>query len=151
MKKVQGFQRRMPRQARAQATVDSILEAAAQVLQRGGHDAFNTNSVAERAGVSIGTLYQYFPDKDAILVAVAHREMRKPEMPLQKTLMAALVRALENLLGAGRNAGVARNRRAVATVKSDVERILFHVEDVLLSWVTVPLPMQPARVRKLAR
>src|SRR5207344_2490103 len=111
MKKFEGFQRRRPRQARAQATVDSILEAAAQVLQRAGHEGFNTNAVAERAGVSIGTLYQYFGHKDAILVAVARREMGKPDLPLQTSLMAALVRALENLLGAGRNTGVARNRR----------------------------------------
>ena len=147
MKKVQGFQRRMPRQARAQATVDSILEAAAQVLQRGGVESFNTNAVAERAGVSIGTLYQYFPDKDAILVAVARREMMKPEMSLSKALVAALVRALENLLGGGRRASATRNRR----VRSDVERMLFQVEDVLMSWVTVPLPMQPIPVRKRAR
>ena len=151
MKKDQGFQRRNPRQARAQATVDSILEAATQVLQRGGVAAFNTNAVAERAGVSVGTLYQYFRDKDAILVAVAQREMSKPEMPLSKVLMAALVRALENLLGSGRTAGVARNRRAAGAIKSDVKRMLFHVEDVLLSWVTVPRPMQPVRVRNRAR
>ena len=151
MKKDQGFQRRKPRQARAQATVDSILEAAAQVLQRGGVDAFNTNAVAERAGVSVGTLYQYFRDKDAILVAVAQREMTRPAMPWHAALMAALARALENLLGSGRNAGVARNRSVAATVKSDVERMLFHVEDVLLSWVAVPLPMRPIRVRNRAR
>jgi AcrR family transcriptional regulator len=146
MKKVQGFQRRTPRQARAQATVDSILEAAAQVLQAGGAARFNTNAVAERAGVSIGTLYQYFPDKGAVLLAVARREMARPEMPLQKTLMAALVGALENLLG--RNAGVTRNRRAVATVKSEVDRVLFHVEDFLLSWIALPMPMQPVKVRR---
>src|ERR1700761_925638 len=116
MKKVQGFQRRMPRQARARATVDSILEAAAQVLQRCGVEGFNTNAVAERAGVSVGTLYQYFRDKDAILVAVARREMARPEMPLSKVLMAALVRALENLLGTGRNAGVTRNRRVATAI-----------------------------------
>ena len=151
MKKIQDFQRRMPRQARAQATMDSILEAAAQVLQRSGVEGFNTNAVAERAGVSIGTLYQYFRDKDAILVAVARRAMGKPELSLQNVLMAALVRALENLLGSGRNAGVTRNRRAAATIKSGVERVLFHVEDVLLSWIAVPLPMQPVRVHGRAR
>jgi len=144
MKKGHGFQRRRPRQARARATVDSILEAAAQVLQRSGVEGFNTNAVAERAGVSVGTLYQYFRDKDALLVAVTRREMAKPETSLQKILVAALVRALENLLG--RNAGAVRNRRAAAAMKSGVERMLFHVEDVLLSWL--PVPMQPVRVRR---
>jgi len=148
MKKVQGFQRRTPRQGRALATVDSILEAAAQVLQRAGADGFNTNAVAERAGVSIGTLYQYFPDKEAILVAVARREMERPQMPLQKTLMAALVGALEKLLGSGRSASVARTRRVAAGIKSDVDRILFHVEETLLSWIVLPMPMQPVKIRK---
>jgi len=148
MKKIQDYQRRTPRQARSQATVDSILEAAVQVLQRGGAARFNTNAVAERAGVSIGTLYQYFADKDAILLEVARREMAKPEMPLQKSLMAALVQALEKLLGAGRNAGLARTRRAAVALKSDVDRILFHVEDRLLSWIVLPTPMQPVKVRR---
>lgn len=148
MKKVQGFQRRTPRQARSQATVVSILEAAAQVLQRA--DRFNTNAVAERAGVSIGTLYQYFKDKDAILVALAHREMAKPEMRPQLSLVAALVRALEKLLGAGRKAGAVRTRRAMAAMRSKVDRVLFHADDVLLSWIVLPMPMPPVKVRRRA-
>lgn len=67
--------RRKPRQARATETVASIVEAAAQILERGGLAAFTTNAVAERAGVSIGTLYQYFADKNALLVALARGEM----------------------------------------------------------------------------
>jgi AcrR family transcriptional regulator len=145
MKKVQDFQRRTPRQARARMTVDSILEAAAQVLERAGPGGFNTNAVAERAGVSVGTLYQYFADKDAILLAVARREIDGPQTSLHKTLMAALVRALENLLG--RNAGAARNRRMA--IKSDVDRIAFQVEEFLLSWIALPMPMhRTARVTR---
>ncbi|MBS0546683.1 MAG: helix-turn-helix transcriptional regulator [Proteobacteria bacterium] len=67
--------RRKPHQARAAATVAAILEGAAQVLEAGGLAAFTTNAVAERAGVSIGTLYQYFADKNALLRAIAEREM----------------------------------------------------------------------------
>lgn len=63
-----------PRQARARASVEAILEAAAQILEAHGEAAFNTNAVAERAGVSIGAVYRYFPDKRAILVALAERE-----------------------------------------------------------------------------
>lgn len=66
-----------PRQARAQASVEAILEAAAQILETGGEAAFNTNAVATRAGVSIGAVYRYFPDKRAILVALAEREQGK--------------------------------------------------------------------------
>lgn len=67
--------RRTPRQARSAGTVASIVEAAAQILERGGLAAFTTNAVAERAGVSIGTLYQYFADKNELLMALARDEM----------------------------------------------------------------------------
>ncbi len=68
--------RRIPRQARAEETVTAIVEGAAQVLEAGGLAAFTTNAVAERAGVSIGTLYQYFGDKQAILRTIAERELK---------------------------------------------------------------------------
>ena len=54
----------------------AILEGAAQILEAGGLAAFTTNAVAERAGVSIGTLYQYFADKNAILLALAKQRDR---------------------------------------------------------------------------
>jgi AcrR family transcriptional regulator len=59
--------RKEPRQARSQATVDAILIAAAELYERLGYDRTTTDAVAERAGVSVGSLYQYFPTKDAIL------------------------------------------------------------------------------------
>ncbi|MBB6254656.1 TetR/AcrR family transcriptional regulator [Nitrospirillum iridis] len=62
--------RKSPRQARAAETVRIILEAAARILEARGLDGFNTNAVAERAGVSIGSLYQYFPGKDALTAAL---------------------------------------------------------------------------------
>ena len=69
------IKRRIPRQVRAGETVELILEATAQILEAGGLPAFTTNAVAERAGVSIGTLYQYFADKNAILLALARQQM----------------------------------------------------------------------------
>ena len=72
-----GIKRRIPRQARAAGTVEAILEGAAQVLEAGGMAVFTTNAVAERAGVSIGTLYQYFTDKQALLRAIAERELKE--------------------------------------------------------------------------
>jgi AcrR family transcriptional regulator len=67
--------RKLPKQARSAATVEAILEAAAQVFERHGYAAATTNRIAARAGVSIGSLYQYFPNKDAILVALVHRHL----------------------------------------------------------------------------
>jgi AcrR family transcriptional regulator len=66
--------RKKPRQARSRETVAVLVEAAAQVFSREGLSA-TTNRIAERAGLSIGTLYQYFPDKDALLRAVAERHV----------------------------------------------------------------------------
>lgn len=65
--------RRTPRQPRSEATVEAILEAAFQLLEAGGVEALTTNHIAERAGVSVGTLYQYFGGKRAILAGLAHR------------------------------------------------------------------------------
>ena len=61
-------------QSRSLATVQAILEAAARVLSRHSLPGFNTNRVAEVAGVSIGTLYQYFPNKEALIGALIERE-----------------------------------------------------------------------------
>jgi AcrR family transcriptional regulator len=69
--------RKEPTQPRARETVAVMLEAAAQVLEAAGRAAFNTNAVAERAGVSIGSLYQYFPGKDALLLALMKREKQR--------------------------------------------------------------------------
>ena len=67
--------RKKPTQARSEWTIEVIFEAAAQILQKQGMDGFNTNAIAKSAGVSIGTLYQYFPNKQAILIAIAKREL----------------------------------------------------------------------------
>ncbi|MDO7213434.1 TetR/AcrR family transcriptional regulator [Acinetobacter nosocomialis] len=69
--------RKRPRQARSVATFEAILEAAARILESLGFAGFNTNTVAELAGVSIGSLYQYFPSKDALIVELIRRERAK--------------------------------------------------------------------------
>ena len=78
--------RRVPRQRRAQASVNFILEAAAQVLEVDDATGFNTNAVADRAGVSIGTLYRYFPDKQSILQALALRETKAHQRAIVNVL-----------------------------------------------------------------
>jgi AcrR family transcriptional regulator len=111
--------RRIPRQARAAETVAAILEGAAQVLEAGGLAAFTTNAVAERAGVSIGTLYQYFADKDALIQAIAERELATTLNKIGESLrgdtdarpeerVRGVVRAMVNAFG-----GRLRARKAV--------------------------------------
>lgn len=66
--------RRRPRQQRAHATIDAIVTAAECVVAREGKRGATTNRIAERAGVSIGSLYQYFPNKQALIEVLQHRE-----------------------------------------------------------------------------
>lgn len=65
--------RKQPLQQRSRETVAVILEAAARVLEERGLEGFNTNAVAERGGISIGSVYQYFPNKDALTLALIAR------------------------------------------------------------------------------
>lgn len=67
------FMRKMPKQARSRRTVERLIVAARTVLVRDGYDAFSTNRVAEQAEVSPGSLYQYFPNKAALVEAVIDR------------------------------------------------------------------------------
>ena len=66
--------RKTPRQPRSARMVEAIVEAAARILETRGLAGFNTNAVAERAGVSVGSLYQYFPSKEALIAALSNRE-----------------------------------------------------------------------------
>jgi AcrR family transcriptional regulator len=63
----------LPRQSRSKATVDAIATAAARILARDGYEGANVNAIAELAGVGIGSLYQYFPSKDALVAEVIKR------------------------------------------------------------------------------
>ena len=65
--------RKTPRQERSRAMVERIIAAGQAVLLRDGYEKASTNRVADEAGISPGSLYQYFPDKDAILAAVIDR------------------------------------------------------------------------------
>src|SRR5690348_6079184 len=67
--------RKRPRQARSKATVDAILDATTRVLLKHGFDGLTTNAVATAAGVSIGSLYQYFPNKEALVAAQIERHI----------------------------------------------------------------------------
>ena len=68
--------RKLPTQGRAKVTVDTILQATAHVLATEGYAKASTNRVAHVAGVSVGSLYQYFPNKDALVLAVAEDHSR---------------------------------------------------------------------------
>jgi AcrR family transcriptional regulator len=119
------IKRRIPRQTRAEETVVAILEGAAQVLERGGLEAFTTNAVADRAGVSIGTLYQYFADKRALLRALAEREM--------KATLAAVATALRGNPGASMEDRVRAMVRAIINAFHGRQRARKAVVQAILS------------------
>src|SRR5687768_6941120 len=96
--------RKRPRQERSKATVDTILAATARVLVKKGFDGLTTNAVAEQAGVSIGSLYQYFPSKEALVAALIEQHIEEMNAAILSELtrvaqlpMAQAVRAVIEL------------------------------------------------------
>jgi AcrR family transcriptional regulator len=81
--------RREPRQARAVDTVQTIFEVVAEIIETDGVEALNTNRIAEQAGIAIGTLYGYFPNKGAILLAMARRELQETQRAIRAAVDAA--------------------------------------------------------------
>lgn len=78
--------RKLPKQERSQATVEAILTATTHILTEGGYDRLTTNRVAELAGVSIGSLYQYFPNKEALIFALAEHHANEMKQLAQHYL-----------------------------------------------------------------
>jgi len=85
--------RKVPRQERARVTVDAILRATAHILRSEGYEACSTNAVARKAGVSIGSLYQYFPSKEALVTALARQHAEKGYALLMQTAQEAATSA----------------------------------------------------------
>ena len=99
--------RRQPTQERALQTIEAIFGATAQIVENDGEAALTTNRVAQVAGVSIGTLYQYFPSKEAVLLAMVERERGRVQQEMQRLLDDAL-----------------EHQRAVREVLQDMVRLL---------------------------
>lgn len=82
--------RTQPRQLRAQTTVDAILIAAEQIITKHGYENATTNRIAELAGVSIGSLYQYFPNKEAVAVALVERIVSRESDRLRDVVISVM-------------------------------------------------------------
>jgi|SRR5579872_817278 len=78
--------RKTPKQDRSRATVEALLEATAHILGRDGYAKLTTNRIADRAGVNIASLYQYFPGKDAIVAELRRRHGSEMRAELRKVL-----------------------------------------------------------------
>lgn len=87
--------RRIPTQARADKTIETILVATAHILRAEGAARLTTNRIAQHSGVSVGSLYQYFPNKEAILLALAERERHALVTRVSTELQRGLPKDLE--------------------------------------------------------
>lgn len=99
LRKTKTTPRKSPKQERSAATVEAILQAATYILLRHGWEGLTTNRIAERAGVNIASLYQYFPNKQSIVIELQRRHVAKareglprfaPELKSQKSLRGML-------------------------------------------------------------
>ncbi len=92
---------RKPVQARAERRRDSLLDAAARLLAREGYEAITTNAIAREAKAGVGTVYDYFPNKEAVLAALLERYRQRLEALLLQTLAAAAQADLDELVDRG--------------------------------------------------
>ena len=119
--------RKLPVQARSAASVDAILEATIQVLLGVGKERLTTTRVAMRAGVSVGTLYQYFPNKSALLQAALRRHMDEVTEAVERVCKEQKGNALQPMATALITAFMAAKMRdaktsvALYSISSDVD------------------------------
>ncbi|MCX7056354.1 MAG: TetR/AcrR family transcriptional regulator [Proteobacteria bacterium] len=90
--------RKQPTQLRARLTVDCILQAAESIITKKGYEYATTNHIAEVAGVSIGTVYQYFPRKEAIVAALVENAVVGSSAPVRQQLLASMHEPLTQCL-----------------------------------------------------
>jgi AcrR family transcriptional regulator len=145
--------RKAPKQARSLETVRIIVEAAARILEQHGQDGFSTNAVAERAGVSIGSLYQYFPRKEALIVALIVRETSRlvsdveaaMAQPTGVAALSALISAaVEHQLRRPTLARLLDFEEARLPYDADAQQVDERIRTVVLNLLSRPdLPRQP--------
>jgi AcrR family transcriptional regulator len=146
--------RKLPQQERSRIAVEAILEATTRILTEEGYEKANTNRIAERAGVSIGSLYQYFPNKDSLMTAlmVQHSEEivelveskltdfydAPVEIVIPEIVKAVIAaHAIDPKLHQVLNEEIPQSARAVQMRKAD-ERIIELLRSYLSRWRDAP-------------
>jgi AcrR family transcriptional regulator len=123
LKKIVNLPRKRPSQARSEMMVDLILESASRVLERNALAGYNTTAVAERAGVSIGSIYQYFPNRDALTAELILRMHRQLIDGLRGALEETRGLSLEAALPALIRAGMPTNLKLARVLECEEERL----------------------------
>jgi AcrR family transcriptional regulator len=98
--KTRTISRRQPRQPRSRQTVEALLGAVVRVLKKHGVEGITTNRIAETAGISIGSVYQYFPDKQAIFKAIHARHVARINTVVERVLVEHKSSSLEEFVKA---------------------------------------------------
>src|SRR5690348_15746447 len=93
-----GVRRRTPAQARSREKVEKILDAATQVVVAEGVDALTTRAIAAKAGIPVASLYQYFSDRDAVLLALVERDTREMDDQVRADLAELEVLSVSSLV-----------------------------------------------------
>lgn len=106
--------RKTPRQQRSQATVSYVIDAAREILYEEGVEAVTTRRVSERSGVAVGSLYQYFPNRDAILARLVEEEVRRESRATQEYYASVRKLPLPELLACSIERLVQNERRMMA-------------------------------------
>lgn len=112
--------RKMPSQARSAVTVEVILEAAIHILLTNGFEKMSTTRIAERAGVSVGSLYQYFPNKRALLAALVRRHVARVADRVEQACASAHGATLQKMCAKAINASI-----DAKTERVDISRALY--------------------------
>jgi AcrR family transcriptional regulator len=112
MKKRRLSPRKTPLQERSRATVEAILEATTHILVRDGYAKLTTNRIAERAGVNIASLYQYFPGKEAIVAELRRRHGAEQRAEVREVLARSSASSLESTIRSLVSSGIAGHARA---------------------------------------
>ena len=153
--------RKTPVQARSQATVEAIFEAALQVLLRDGLGKLTTTRVAERAGVSVGTLYQYYPNKQALLLGVLAEHLERVAQAVEAACLAvrghaageAVARVVEAFLAAKlEDVAASSGLYAVATEmhgEAIVRRMTKRMRDALAALLRTLAEVEEERVETM--
>jgi AcrR family transcriptional regulator len=129
--------RKRPRQARSKATVEAILEATAGILVKLGYEKATTNRIADAAGVSVGSLYQYFPNKQALVAALIDRHAE------------AMMSVMEAKLSDGARVPLPEAARDIVDAMIDAHRINPRLHKVLME--QVPSIGRMRRLREMSR
>jgi AcrR family transcriptional regulator len=156
--KVLDRKRRSPQRSGSRDTVEVIFEAAARILQGEGKAALNTNRIAEKAGVSIGAIYGYFPNKRAILLAMARRELDAMRDRVHAALVAVddperdpVRRAVRALIkGYGARGKVRRILMETLFAEGGTEDMARPVSEIAQVLAAHDGEIMPARARKLS-